>query len=492
VKSILAITALLLAAHAVRAEGFTVRIEETAIIEIAGARSARTTNPLIAEVSMAGPGRLTVKGRGAGTTQLSIVAANRTQTFLIIIAGGAVPPSTRPDPAAPVMPDEAPHSSGTTQTQSASDVVIRDDRRSFLRGGTIDGFAFLDPEMRGLRSATTKPLPDIAVTLDGDRSMRTDGKGAYTFLHVAPGVHQIAAQPPAAARAFFTTPSHAETKVPAHIDFGLVWAGARVEGRVISDSGDGIAGAVLAAASRSGQAMSGRSDSEGHFVFAVPPGTFRVGLAPESLPPGYSIEGQYEKSVTVESDQAQSVSFEVQALRSVSGKAAGASEVTIESLGRTMLADAEGNFVFRSMPPGTFLITARSGGRTLLGVVALPVEPGIVRGVILGAPPSIVGSSSPAIDPRIGGQVRVAPSSPSPPLGRDQGDARYVVQTGAFQDARNALELVARLRRNGEQPFTVAANLTLVCIGPFETRREALTAADRLRRAGFEGFVKRR
>jgi cell division protein FtsN len=69
----------------------------------------------------------------------------------------------------------------------------------------------------------------------------------------------------------------------------------------------------------------------------------------------------------------------------------------------------------------------------------------------------------------------------------------HVVQAGAFREDRNARQLLGRLQRSGEQPFTVASHgLTLVYIGRFETRRDAVAASERLRRAGFDGFVTRR
>jgi hypothetical protein len=265
--------------------------------------------------------------------------------------------------------------------------------RFLQRSGTIEGFAFLDPEMRGVRGQSTQPLPEIVVTLDGTRTARTDSRGGYTFDRVPPGPHRIAAQLPPSPRAFFTTPSHSETKVPAHIDFGVVWAAARIDGHVISDAGVGIPGVVLSVDALKGPAIkapiqatiSTTSDAQGRFVLAVPPGTFRVELTAESLPAGYSITAQRERNVTVETDQPQSVSFEVHAFRSVAGRAAGASEVQIESLGRTAPVDAEGNFVFRSLPSGTFTITARIGGRTVSRDVTVPTEPAMMRDVDLGA-----------------------------------------------------------------------------------------------------------
>lgn len=372
---------------------------------------------------------------------------------------------------------------------------------NFLRrSGTIEGFAFLDPEMRGVRGQSTEPLPAITVTLDGTRTVRTDGKGAYAFDHVPPGPHRIAAQLPASPRAFFTTPSHSETKVPAHIDFGLVWAAARIDGRVISDAGAGIPGAVLSAAAQNGTptkatisapigaTISTTSDAEGRFVFAVPPGTFRVGLAAESLPAGYSIAGQHERNVTVAPDQPQSVSFEVYALRSVAGRAAGASEVQIESLGRTAHADAEGNFVFRSMPSGTFTITARSGGRTVSRTVTLPAEPAMMRDVVLGAPlPAVANAASPSV-PTIAGQKE--PSSPSltAPFVLHHGTFR--VQAGAFRLPENAVVTRKRIERlGGHAEITRRGSLDLVTVGPFTSREAAEAEAARLEAADVDAVV---
>jgi len=345
---------------------------------------------------------------------------------------------------------------------------------AFLRrSGTIEGFAFLDPEMRGVRDQTTRPLPDIGVSLDGTRTTRTDSKGAYAFNKVPPGSHRIAAQLPASPRAFFTTPSSSETKAQAHIDFGMVWAAARIDGRVISDAGAGIAGAVLTATSPNGHSLSATSDLQGLFVFAVPPGNFRVALTGESLSAGYSIAEPRERNVTVESGQPQSLRFDVRVRRSIAGRAAGATEVHIESLGMTARVDSQGSFLFRSMPSGTFAMAARIGDRIISRTVTLPPEPAIVRVDFGDSSPAIANAASPSAAVHHRGAFRV--------------------QAGAFREDRNASQLLGRLRSSGEQPFTVATNgLTVVSVGPFETRQDALAASERLRRAGFDAFVTRR
>jgi hypothetical protein len=343
--------------------------------------------------------------------------------------------------------------------------------RFLQRSGTIEGFAFLDPEMRGVRDQTTNPLPDIAVTLDGARTARTNSKGAYLFDKVSPGPHRIAAQLPASPRAFFTTPSSSETKAQAHIDFGMVWAAARIDGRVVSDAGAGIPGVVLNATAQNGHPISATSDPLGLFVFAVPPGKFRIGFTEESLPAGYSIAEPRERNVTVEAGQPQSVRFDVRVRRSIAGRASGATEVRIESLGMTARVDPDGNFLFRSMPAGTFTIGARIGGRTNNRTVTLPAEPAIVRNVDFGGP-------------------TIAVANAASPLVKVQDAGAFLVQAGAFREEHNARQLVGQLQSNGEHPYTIETRgLTIVVVGPFETRQDAIAASERLRRSGFAAFV---
>jgi hypothetical protein len=176
--------------------------------------------------------------------------------------------------------------------------------------------------------------------------------------------------------------------------------------------------------------------------------------------------------MAVESDRPQSVTFEVRVRRSIAGRATGASEVRIESLGLTAPIDPEGNFLFRSLPSGALTVVARIGGRTFSRTVTLPVEPTIMRDIDLG-----------------GLVANRAPSSPARPAS----NRSLVVQAGAFRKDRNARQLVDQLLSSGERPFAVATRgLTVVYIGPFETRQDALAARERLRRAGFDGLVTQR
>lgn len=111
-KALLAVAACLWLAHAARGESFTVRVQETAIIEIAGATAAYTTNPAIADVTTPAAGRLSVTGRSSGTTQLVVITAGGSETFLITVAAPTLPSAVRPEAGAPLGRYEGRYSSG--------------------------------------------------------------------------------------------------------------------------------------------------------------------------------------------------------------------------------------------------------------------------------------------------------------------------------------------------------------------------------------------
>ncbi len=375
---------------------------------------------------------------------------------------------------------------GTPAVGSSVDIGVRQQFNGlpdFLRrSGTIEGFAFLDPGMLGVRGAGTEPLADLVITLDGDRITRTGSNGAYAFDDVTPGQHRIAARLPLSPPAYFTTASHQESIRPgARVDFGLVWAGGRIDGRITNDAGAGLPSATFFAAAQSGPPILATSDANGRFAFVVPPGAFRIWLAVESLPIGYSIAGPQEQHVTVAADEPQLISFEVRALRSVGGSASGASAVRIDSLGREAPVDAEGKFLFRTMPPGTFLLAARIGGRTVTRAVTLPPEPAMIQDVVLGAPASPV-QGAPA--------TREAASSPLGEGDRIRRSVVFHVQAGAFRLAGNATAAKRRVEQIGVPVFIErAGSLHLVTAGPFASREAAEEAAARLEAAGIEWLV---
>jgi sporulation related protein/putative type II/III system pilus formation protein len=345
------------------------------------------------------------------------------------------------------------------------------------RSGTIEGFVFLDPQLRGVANETTTPLPDILITLDDTRSTRSGKSGAYAFRDVPPGRHRVAAKLGASRPAYFTTPSSAELSNSGHADFGLVWSPARIIGRVVSDANLGIAGAAINAKTTKGADMSATTDSEGSFVLAGPAGDYTIDLLPESLPGGYAIKGPGSLVVNAPADQPKDVRFNVQALRSIAGTVEGGpAEIRIEPLGLTATSDATGNFVFRSLPPGTFTITARRGDRVASRTVTIPAEPAVLKTaafVLSDVPPRV---ETPR---RVAASVRAAVGS-------------FFVQLGAFREARNAARLIDRVARTGTRAESVQRDqLIVVRAGPYASRAAAAETIARLRQKGFDAFVTR-
>jgi cell division septation protein DedD len=340
------------------------------------------------------------------------------------------------------------------------------------RSGTIEGFVFLDPQQRGVANETTTPLAGILITLDDTRSTRTEKNGAYAFRDVPPGRHRVAAKLGASKPAYFTTPSTAELNGSGRADFGLVWSPARIIGRVMSDASLGIAGAVINAKTTKGADMSATTDSEGGFVLAGPAGEYTIDLAAESLPPGYTIKGTSMRVVNAPADQPKNVAFDVQALRSIAGTVdGGPAEIRIDPLGLTVTSDAAGNYVFRSLPPGTFTITARRGGRVASRTITVPSEPAVLNAALVFAdvPPA-------ATTPR---SVPAAVRS-------------FFVQLGAFREARNAAQLVNRVAKTGTRAESVQRDqLIVVRAGPYASRAAAAKTIAQLRQKGFDAIVTR-
>ena len=367
------------------------------------------------------------------------------------------------------------------RNQTAYEVGIRQRfdgvPRLLQRSGTIDGIVFLDPEMSGARGEGTAPVADVAVVLDGTRTVRTDNGGRYRFNDVKPGPHRVVAQLPPSPPAFFTTPSRVDVDGPGHVDFGIVRTPARIDGRVLSDAGLGISGVVISATAANGKTITVTTDTEGDFVLATPPGSYSVAIAPESLPSGYTISGESSRTTQATPDRPRSVTFAVRALRSIAGSAPGASEVRIDPLGRVATPDAAGNYVFRSLPSGTFTLSARRNGQVVTHSVTLPVEPTMLEHVVLDS-----GTPAASTPQAAAPQTSAAAIAPA--------DEGWRVQVGAYRVAENVAETKRQLERLGYRPdVRQSGGLQIVSLGPFASLDQAQREAARLKNANIESIV---
>jgi hypothetical protein len=276
---------------------------------------------------------------------------------------------------------QASLSTWTTKTGVASstrdrsvDIGIRKrfDEMPSLGSGSISGTVFADEEMRGERRADGGGLSGVEVRLDGGRSSTTDAGGRYGFSGVSKGMHRVAAQLPSPA-SYFTTASNSEVKAGEVVDFGIANTPARMIGSIVSDAGVGVGGIVVVLA-QGDRRITATSGADGHFSIAVPPGEWRASIDRDSLPSTYTDAGG-EMPIALDRGTPKTVGFSVTAIRSIAGRLAHRGEVEVVELHRRVATDAEGNFLFRSMPAGTY--TLKSGSRSTR--VVLSKEPVSVK-----------------------------------------------------------------------------------------------------------------
>jgi hypothetical protein len=258
------------------------------------------------------------------------------------------------------------------------DVGIRKrfDELPSLGGGTINGTVFADEEMNGARTAESRGLDGVEVHLDGGRSSTTDTRGRYAFTAVGKGMHRVAAQLPSPT-SYFTTASTTEAAAGENVDFGIANTPARLVGSVVSDAGLGVGGVVVAL-TRGERRITATSGSDGHFSIAAPPGEWRAAIDRDSLPSVYTFsDGVHD--IALDRGAPKTLDFAVTAIRSIAGRVPASGEVEIVELRRVVRTDADGNFLFRSLPAGTF--TVKSGNASTK--VALSKEPVSVKDVVL-------------------------------------------------------------------------------------------------------------
>jgi len=248
-----------------------------------------------------------------------------------------------------------------------------DDLPAFRSAGTISGIVFADDEMSGTLHSGARGIGGIDIDIDGMQRTRSDANGRYAFRSVKGGTHRVAAR--AGAGVYFTTPSAVSAEPSDVVNFGIATTPAHLIGHVVDDTGAGIGGVSVSIRN-----TSTITTSDGKFTIATAAGQYEVRLGAESLPAGYSLVSGDLRTVTLTRDVPAEVTFHVRANLSIAGRAAPHATVVIPSLARSVVADAEGRFVFRGLPPGAVRIV--SGGRSTS--VTLPATPTTIDDVKVG------------------------------------------------------------------------------------------------------------
>ena len=112
-----------------------------------------------------------------------------------------------------------------------------------------------------------------------------------------------------------------------------------------------------------------------------------MSIDPDALPAGYVIGDPAVAHVILGTTSPGKVILRVRALRSLGGQVlvydtkvlrevglAGV-EVVLQGLSRRSVTDAQGRYLFRNLPCGTFTVSATSRGRTITRAITIPDEP---------------------------------------------------------------------------------------------------------------------
>lgn len=263
------------------------------------------------------------------------------------------------------------------------------------RHGMIEGHVFRDDESSGLYGPGHEPLARVEILLDGERATHSDAHGYYSFPHVPYGVHRVEAKFVSADPFFYTTDSPATADINSTVDFGINFAKGQVFGFLVNDAGDGIIGVTV---ELKGANFSRRIETGGSGKFAfpgLPAGTYTISTLSESYPPGYSLPSIAPQQVTIAAGKPAKLQFTVKALRSIAGKVlvydkallkpvpvAGA-RVQLQGTSLETTTTANGAYLFRNLPAGTFVLNAEYQGKTAVQAVTLPSEPASLRNVDL-------------------------------------------------------------------------------------------------------------
>jgi Carboxypeptidase regulatory-like domain len=263
------------------------------------------------------------------------------------------------------------------------------------RHGYIEGHVFRDDDSTGNYNGTQPPLSGVEIRLDDGRVTHSDSSGFYSFHHVPYGVHRVEAKLHTDDSFFYTTDSPARSDINQTIDFGISYAKGQVFGYVLNDAGAGV-GSITVELQGGKLTQRMATAGNGKFSFAgLPSGTYTVATVADTFPAGYSLQGLAPQQVTVEPGKPSSLKFSVKALRSIAGRVlvydktvlkpvplAGAKVHLVELSLETTTAE-NGGYMFRNLPPGTYVIKVEYNGKETTHAVTLSERPASLRDIDL-------------------------------------------------------------------------------------------------------------
>jgi hypothetical protein len=256
------------------------------------------------------------------------------------------------------------------------------------RHGTITGVVFWDEQSKGAWDRDMKPIPGVEVMLDDRERTSTSADGSYRFPGVPRGKHRIAVVYRSQDPFFFTTASDLEVDEDATADFGISHSLSGLNGQVMNDAGQGVAGISVLIRSR-GSKWSTTTGADGSFlVSSLTAGDYDVQLDEDSLPVGYSTQALVEpEQVIVGAAAPGNAAFTVRAFRSISGRVLRydstaaryipviGARVTLREPGFTTETDVTGRYLFRDLAAGPYTVSVANEAQTSARTLLLGAEP---------------------------------------------------------------------------------------------------------------------
>ena len=255
------------------------------------------------------------------------------------------------------------------------------------RHGAIHGKVFEDPDGQGTYTSAMRGMGGVEVTLDQQRRTRTAADGTFRFAGVPEGKHQVQAILPSATPYYFTTPEQVDAEIEAEVYFGLAASLSSLAVEVVSDSHLFVAGVSIEIRG-GGRRFTSMTGGDGKALIPrLPEGAYDVSIDPESLPPGYSIDTPAVVPVSTGPSSPGRAMLRVLAARGVAGRVliydgtlgryvpVPGVEVLLEKLSLRKVTDREGRYLFRDLPAGTFLVSAKFQNQMFNQMVKIPDEP---------------------------------------------------------------------------------------------------------------------
>jgi len=240
--------------------------------------------------------------------------------------------------------------------------------------GTISGVVqqqlaagFLSPSVAGSNLGAS----NIAVVLDGQRVVRTDVQGRFTFNFLPAGIHSVSIDPTSLPRG--TQPANPVTTVNllggqvATLVLGIGAYGSIAGTIVAGDKAETPIGGVAVLLDGKNRII---TDPQGNFGFGgLSAGEHTVAIVPETFPANFGLAGDTSQKVTVVTGESARVSFVGAPLGSISGtltydsgqdeagKGVANAYVVANPGDHAGITDDSGSYLLDNLPPGDYTLS---------------------------------------------------------------------------------------------------------------------------------------